>query len=40
MIGINFKTAKLLFDALNDHYDIEKELALGRSDDHKIKVCK
>lgn len=40
IIGVNFKTAKLLFDMLNDHYDLEKELALGRSDDYKVKVCR
>ena len=40
VIGVNFRTAKLLFDMLNDHYDLEQELALGRSDDYKTKVCK
>jgi hypothetical protein len=38
MIGVNFRTAKLLFDILNDHYDLEKELALGRSDDYKMNA--
>lgn len=27
-----------MFDILNDHYDLEKELALGRSDDYKMNV--
>jgi hypothetical protein len=38
IIGLNFQTVKLLFDILNDHYDIEKELALGRSDDYKMNA--
>ncbi len=25
---------------LNDHYDLEKELAIGKSDDYKIRMCK
>jgi hypothetical protein len=24
---------------LNDHYDLEKELALGKSDDYKLRVA-
>lgn len=40
MIGLNFKTCKLLYDMLNDHYDIQKELAIGKSDDSKLKTCK
>ncbi len=24
IIGLNFRTVKLLFDILNDHYDLEK----------------
>lgn len=40
MIGVNYSVAKLLYDMLNDHYDLEKELAIGKSDDYKLKICK
>lgn len=40
MTGVNYRVAKLLYDMLNDHYDLEKELAMGRSDDYKVRVCK
>lgn len=40
MTGVNYRVAKLLYDMLNDHYDLEKELAIGRSDDYKVRVCK
>ena len=37
---MNSMACKLLYDMMNDHYDIEKELALGKSDDSKVKTCK
>ena len=40
MVGVNYSVAKLLYDMLNDHYDLEKEFAIGRSDDYKVKMCK
>ena len=39
MVGVNYSVAKLLYDMLNDHYDLEKEFAIGRSDDYKVKMC-